>query len=111
MNYIEKTQLIERVDALIRRKATGSARELASRVGVSKSTMYEILEIMKMMGAEIAYCSDRKSYYYTANKVLAIGFVDKSKIKGGKSSICPVFSDRSAVHLQYDASRDILRTL
>lgn len=111
MRYIEKTQLIERVDALIRRKATGSARELASRVGVSKSTMYEILDIMKMMGAEIQYCNERKSYYYSTEKMFAIGFVDKGKIKGGKNPICPVFSDNSNLYLQYDASRDILRTL
>ena len=111
MRYIEKTQLIERIDGLIQRKATGSATELASRVGVSKSTIYELIEVMKMMGAEIAYCCDRKSYYYTSDKVLAIGFVDKGKIKGGKSLLCPVFSDTSVLHLQHDASRDILRTL
>jgi len=86
MRYIEKTILIERIDQLIRLKATGSARELAKRVGVSKSSLYEILEVMKMMGAEISYCRYEKSYYYTAEKVLAIGFVEPMKIKGGKKS-------------------------
>lgn len=97
MRYIEKTMLIERIDQLIRLKATGSARELAKRVEVSKSCVYEILEVMKMMGADIAYCRYQKSYYYTTDKVLAIGFVEPSKIKGGKKNKtifqCPVFSD------------------
>lgn len=85
MRYIEKTKLIERIDDLIRRKATGSARDLASRLGIGKSTVYEVLEIMKMMGAEIEYSNNRKSYFYNSNKIFAIGFVDPDKIKGGKS--------------------------
>lgn len=85
MRYIEKTKLIERIDGLIRRKATGSARDLASKLGIGKSTIYEILQIMKMLGAEIEYSNDRKSYYYNSDKVFAIGYIDTKKIKGGKN--------------------------
>lgn len=97
MNYIEKTLLIERIDQLIRMKATGSARDLASRIGQSKSTVYNILEVMRQMGAEFEYCAKRGSFYYTENKVLAIGFVEQRKIKGGKSILCPVFLDNYAL--------------
>jgi len=83
MNFIEKTRLIERVDQLIRMKATGSASELGKRIGIGRSTVYEVLDVMKNMGAEIEYCNRRKSYYYDTEKVLAIGFVDKKKIRGG----------------------------
>lgn len=104
MRFIEKTMLIERLDQLIRLKSTGSARDLADRVGVSKSTIYDIIEVMKSMGAEIDYCPHRKSYYYTQEKILAIGFVDSKKIKGGKKMIefqpCPVFSDKYGLSLK-----------
>ena len=83
MNFIEKARLIERVDQLIRMKATGSAAELASRIGIGRSTVYELLEVMKNMGAEIEYSNRRRSYYYETEKVLAIGFVDKKMIRGG----------------------------
>lgn len=86
MRYIEKTMLIERIDQLIRMKATGSARELAKRIGISKSSVYEIIEIMRMMGAEIEYSYARKSFYYTTDKILAIGFVDPVKVRGGQKS-------------------------
>ena len=98
MRFIEKTQLLERVDQLIRMKATGNSRELAKRLKISKSTVYEIIDLMKTMGAEIDYCNKRSSYYYTTEKVLAIGFVDPIMINGGKklelSLNCPVFSDK-----------------
>jgi len=84
MRYVEKTKMIERIDGLIRRKATGSARELASKLGIGKSTVYEVLDIMKLLGAEIEYSNDRKSYFYNSNKIFSVGFIDPKKIKGGK---------------------------
>jgi len=97
MNFIEKIRLLERVDQLVRMKAAGNARQLTARIKVSKSTVYEILDLMKLMGADIEYCNKRGSYIYTSKKMLAIGFVDTNLIKGGKSFedfyCCPVFSD------------------
>lgn len=83
MTFLEKVQLIERVDQLIRMKATGSADALSDRIGVSRSTVYELIDCMRAMGAEIEYCRQRQSFYYLEDKILAIGFVDKRKIRGG----------------------------
>jgi biotin operon repressor len=84
MTFFEKITLIERVDQLIKLKGTGSSIELSSRLGISRSSLFELLDIMRSMGAEIDYCKHRKSYFYIEEKVLAIGFVSKEKIKGGK---------------------------
>lgn len=103
MRYIEKTMLIARINQLIKQGRTGSAREFAQRIGVSKSTVYDILETMKMMGAEIEYCRNRRSYYYLNNKVLLIGFVNASRVKGGNKSRfkfeCPEISDNYYITL------------
>ena len=40
---------------------------------------------MKSMGAEISYNETKQSYYYTIDKDLAIGFVPKNEIYGGKN--------------------------
>jgi len=85
MTFLEKLNLIERIDQLIRLKATGSTSDLANRLGVARSTVYEIIETMKSMGAEIKYCRIRRSFYYTKEVVLSIGFADENKIKGGQS--------------------------
>jgi len=104
MTFLEKVQLIERVDQLIRMKATGSAEDLSDRIGVSRSTVYELIDCMRAMGAEIEYCRHRQSFYYLEEKILAIGFVNKKKIRGGTDifqsfSECPGFSDKTSIYL------------
>jgi hypothetical protein len=91
MTFIEKLRLIERIDLLIRMKATGTADQLSNRLGISRSTLYEILECMRNMDAEIAYCRDRCTFYYETDKILAIGFVDKTKVRGGAKNIIQHF--------------------
>ena len=91
MTFLQKIQTIERFDQLIKLKATGSARELALRANLSKSTVYEIIDLMKSMGAEIEYCKSRRSYYYVVEKTLRIGFVAKQKVYGGQSKVSDFF--------------------
>lgn len=106
MRFIEKLQVIERVDGLIRRKATGTADELSTKLGVSRRTVYEIINVMKKMDAPIDYCPNRKSFYYRYECDLSIGFVSNDKIKGGKTKniqdfFCnAVFLHKSTISLQ-----------
>lgn len=86
MRFIKKIELLTRIDRLIRMKATGPSKQLAMRTGVSKSTIYEILEILKEMGADIEYCGQRKSFYYTSNKTLAIGYIHNQEFLKSFSS-------------------------
>lgn len=86
MRFIEKLKVIERVDGLIRRKATGTADELSTKLGVSRRTVYEIINLMKEMDAPINYCPNRKSFYYRYECDLVIGFMSNENIKGGKTN-------------------------
>ena len=110
MTFLEKLRTVERIDQLIRLKATGTPDELARKLGLTRSTIYEIIECMKSMDAEIKYCKTRKSFYYETDKVLAIGFVEKSKIKGGEKISedifqnyfhRPILSDSGSINLYY----------
>ena len=40
---------------------------------------------MKRMDAPIVYDSTRKSFYYSHNCDLMIGFVDSNKVRGGRN--------------------------
>jgi predicted DNA-binding transcriptional regulator YafY len=55
---------LEHLDILIRTKSTGSPDQLATKLSVSKRTIFEYLDILKSLGAEIKYCKVRKSYCY-----------------------------------------------
>ena len=78
MTFIERLKCLDRLDQLIRLKATGSPRELAERLGISKRSIHNLLEDMKNLGASIYYCSQRRSYCYERELEFIYGFRDES---------------------------------
>lgn len=65
MSFIDQIHRIERIDQLIRLKATGRPAELAQKLDISESQLYEILNIMKIeLGGVILYSKSLQSYYY-----------------------------------------------
>ena len=111
MNLLTQIRRLERLDQLIRMKATGTPKELAKRMQVSRSTLYNILEFMKMQGVEIYYSPERKSFCYKTEVYFCFGFsIEKVKlkqVKGGKGNNfwnflgSPEFLDCDDVSLGY----------
>ncbi len=66
---------LEQMDALIRRKCTGPADQLARQMGISMATLYRYLEILREKGAPIAYNRYRCTYYYRESGRFFIGFL------------------------------------
>ncbi len=91
MKFIDKLHAIERIDGLIRRKATGTPENLANLLGVSRRTVYEIIELMKEMNAPIEYSTIKRTYYYTTECNLTIGFISSRKVNGGKNNFLKDF--------------------
>jgi len=89
MTLLQKLQQIERVDALIRRKSTGSPADLATRLNTSERCVYDLIKLMKQIGAPIYFCQQRNSYCYEEDVVFSIGFMPKQatsrQIFGGKT--------------------------
>jgi predicted DNA-binding transcriptional regulator YafY len=56
---------LERLDDLIRRKATGTPTELAVKMALSERTVYHFIEELREHGACIVYNKFRESYEYT----------------------------------------------
>lgn len=69
---------LKRIDRLARLKATGSPTDLARKLNVSPSTLYEYLIILKhTFNAPLEYCRIRRSYYYTEHGGLYLEFKKK----------------------------------
>jgi biotin operon repressor len=64
MKLIAQLQHLDRLDRLIRRKATGCSDQLAARFGCSRRTIYNYLKTLQELGAKVSYCDQRRSYYY-----------------------------------------------
>lgn len=96
MKLIEQLNQLNRLDALIRKRATGTPKDMARRFTVSERTIYNLLETLRGLGAEIDYCRIRESYYYR-NEIkfhfdLVVKGTREGEIKGGAVHL-GVFSD------------------
>ena len=56
--------LVARADQLIRLKATGTSKEFAAKLGISRASEVRLLRDLRNIGAPIKYCRYRKTYYY-----------------------------------------------
>jgi predicted DNA-binding transcriptional regulator YafY len=63
------------IDRLIQRKATGTSEQLAEKLGVSKRTIIEFINVIKEIGAPIYFCKIKKSYCYKDDGHFNISFI------------------------------------
>lgn len=72
---------LEYVDYLIRAKSTGKPKEFAERLDLSERSLYDLIHLMKNLGAPIAYCKQKKTYYYTEQGKLNLHFqIEKDNV-------------------------------
>ncbi len=64
MNLTKYLERFDRLHHLIGKKSTGTPAELAEKLDLSKRAVYEYIRIMREMGAPIAFCHVRQTYYY-----------------------------------------------
>ncbi len=87
--FFEILDLIDRLDGLIRRKATGRPCNLARRLNICERKVYKMIDTLKSLGAPVEYCPHRESYYYTSEvefrRELFVQKIDEEKVKGGES--------------------------
>ena len=57
-------ECINRMNDLITMKATGNPDEFSQRLNISRRQLYNDLEMLREIGAEIKYDKYRGSYYY-----------------------------------------------
>ncbi len=88
MSLISDIERLERLDQLIRLRATGNVEELAKKFHTSRSTIDRIIRTMKELGCPIVFSQRLNTYYYESEGRLILNFRSLSKkeqntIKGG----------------------------
>ncbi|MGC4022716.1 MAG: hypothetical protein QM734_12605 [Cyclobacteriaceae bacterium] len=78
LKYIDR---LKRMDDLMKREVTGTSKEFAEKLGISRSMLMENLTEFKELGAEISFCHFRRTYHYTNKFSIVIGRM--KNIKGG----------------------------
>lgn len=76
MTLIEQIRRIERLDCLIRCRATGTPAELAYKLGISQSQTFQLLKILReKMDAPLYYSRPHQSYCYKVDGKFRFGFI------------------------------------
>jgi predicted DNA-binding transcriptional regulator YafY len=68
-------QRFKRIDEIIQNKSSGTPLQLAERLEISESTLYEFIAVMKELGAPIQYDKFAQRYYYEESGHFNISFV------------------------------------
>lgn len=64
MSVVKYINRLERIHSLVRRGGTGTPKELASRLNIAESTLYQYVQALRELGAPITYDTFRQSYVY-----------------------------------------------
>jgi len=99
-NLFEELFLLQRIDQLIRTRATGTPSKLANILGISERNVYRLIADLRENGFPIAYDRESGNYFYKEMVKLEISIiVGKDKlisIRGGEKksdyfSLLPYF--------------------
>jgi biotin operon repressor len=64
MKVFEYLDRISRMHKLVTRRTTGTPEEFASQLGVSRTSLYELIDELRSRGAPIVYSKSVKTFYY-----------------------------------------------
>ena len=75
-SILQQLELMERMDQLIRMEATGSPKQFANRLGISKTTLYRMINTMKELEAPLLYDNTVQSFVYEEPVGFSFGFYE-----------------------------------
>jgi hypothetical protein len=67
MSYQKFLDNLEYLKNSIEKENTGSTIEIASKLGISRRTLFNYLDILKYQDYNIKFCRYRKTYYFDHN--------------------------------------------
>ncbi|MBW6501911.1 MAG: hypothetical protein K0B05_11005 [Bacteroidales bacterium] len=67
------------MDSLIAMRATGSPEAFAHKMKISRSTLFETIQEIKLLGVDIKYSNIEETYYYADERRLIIGIQKLSR--------------------------------
>ncbi len=109
MKVFEYLDRISRIHRMLKNHSTGTPTELAFRLGVSRTSLYEMLDEMRSRGAPIIYSKASRTFYYSEPFDISVtctfrslSETEKSEVTGGSLFYPPsFFYERSAMTFNY----------
>ena len=90
MKVFEYLDRISRMHKMLNRQHTGTPSEFASHLGVSRTTLYEMIDELKSRGAPISYSKSSCTFFYTepfeinvSCSMRSLNHVEEKQLTGG----------------------------
>ena len=75
MNITKQKNRLEKIDLLLRQKNTGTSYAFAQKVGISRTTLMDIIDELRSLGFPIIYNYTSKNYEYARGGQLMFCFL------------------------------------
>jgi len=74
MNLLQNVQCIERLHTLILQKKTGTPKELANLLGISRASLYILIDEFNSLDLHVVYSRKCETFYYDRDVKLTVLF-------------------------------------
>lgn len=64
MNFIKNINHVEKLHTLILQQKTGTPKELAERLGITRATLYVLIEELNALNMPVVYSRKYETFYY-----------------------------------------------
>ncbi len=64
MSYSDFLSKLERLELHVKNEKTGTAEDLADKLGISRRALFNYLAILRDKGSKIDFCKIRKTYFF-----------------------------------------------
>jgi hypothetical protein len=105
MNFIKQIERIKKIHLLISSEKTGTPSVFARKLCLSRSQLYNELDMIKELDAPLKYCKKRESFYYETSFELILDYSlkiiveDESRQIFGGSYFRPILLDGTLISL------------
>ena len=77
MNFIKQIDRINKAHKLIQTEKTGNPDAFARQMLMGRSQLYNLIALLKSMGAPVKYSKQKECFYYSAPFVLELSYTLK----------------------------------
>lgn len=64
MNILRNASCLDKLHELILKRKTGSPKQLAERLGISRASLYAMIDELNALNMSVAYSSKYETFYY-----------------------------------------------
>ncbi len=77
MNFLKNINHVEKLHELILQKKTGTPNRLAQQLGITRATLYVLIEELNALNMPVAYSRKYETFYYERDMKSIVPFESK----------------------------------